>query len=324
MIFMASITYQVVQCVKEIDMIGQSKKSARQKGIKGIHSYKTKEEVTKIGKQFARWVRERYNVKQLHQVTEEHYRAFMDSKAHTSLDYRRGIETHLRLLQEGLQRRSERFGKEISSFVPEKRLIASRGRLEGVRDRSYTESDLSAIRGVITPKTARAMDLMLNLGLRVNESVQLRVEHIQGDYIVIQNDTITKGGRDRVIPVPDGFKDDLMKMCEGKEPTERLVPISAATVQMEFKDGCKRAGVVCKGTHGLRHTYARNRVNELMNKDEKQLFSSCIERYAENKRFDYGEHNKDLYKTMVEKMDKVHGELGHGKGRFDLAVRYMR
>ena len=257
-------------------------------------------------------------------MTEEHYRAFMESKAHTTLDYRRGIETHLRLIQEGLQQRAERFGKEIPSFVPEKRLIASRGRLEGVKDRSYTPSDLRAVRDAVTPNTAHAMDLMLNLGLRVTESVQLRVEHIQGDYIVIQNDTITKGGRDRVIPIPDGFKDDLLKMCEGKEPNERLVPVQASTVQMEFKDGCKRVGVACKGTHGLRHTYARNRVNELMNKDEKQMFSSCIERYAENKRFDYGVHDKALYESMVEKMDRIHGELGHGNGRFDLAVRYMR
>lgn len=321
---MSSIINQVNQCVREIDRIGVSKKSARKQGIKAIHSHKTKKEVLKIGKQFARWGRENYGIKNLHEFKEEHYIAFLESKSHTTLDYRRSIETHLRLVQEGLNKRSERFGKERAVFVPEKRLIESRGRLEGVRDRSYTKEEIRAIKEHVTPSTSLSVSLMESLGLRVSESVQLRVEHVRGNYVRIQGDTITKGGRDRVIPIPESFQSELQKMCLGKKSWERLVPVTAGTVMNEVTAACRHLKIQSDGTHGFRHSYARERVDQLMTQEEKKLFSNCMGRYAEGKQFDYGVHNRELYESMKGKMDRIHAELGHGKNRFDLAMRYMK
>ena len=322
--YLSSIINQVNQCVREIDRIGVSKKVARKQGVRAIHSHKTKKEVLKIGKQFARWGRENYGIRNLHEFKEQHYIAFLESKSHTTLDYRRSIETHLRLVQEGLNKRSDRFGKERAVFVPEKRLIESRGRLEGVSDRSYSAEEVQAIKEHVTPSAALSVSLMDGLGLRVGESVQLRVGHVQGNYVRIQDDTITKGGRDRVIPVPQSFQNELQKMCLGKEDWERLVPVTAGTVMNEVTAACRQLKIKSNGTHGFRHSYARERVDQLMTEEEKTLFSSCMERYAEGKKFDYGVHNRELYESMKEKMDKVHAELGHGKDRFDLAVRYMR
>ena len=62
----------------------------------------------------------------------------------------------------------------------------------------------------------------------------------------------------------------------------------------------------------------------LMTEKEKALFQSCLARYEEGRKFDYGVHNRELYDSMKNKMDTVHAELGHGPNRFDLAVRYMR
>lgn len=321
---MSSIIHQVNQCVREIDRIGVSKKKVRNEGIKAIHSHKTKKEVLKIGKQFARWGRENHGIKNLHEFKEQHYLDFLASKSNTTLDYRRSIETHLRLVQEGLNKRSDRLGKDRAVFIPKKRLIKPRGRLEGVSNRSYSERDVQAIRGRVTPAVARSIALMRNLGLRVGESVQLRAEHVQGDSIRIQDDTITKGGRDREIPVPPAFQKELQQMCFGKEMSERLVPLAAGTVMNEVKAACKKLNIKSNGTHGFRHSYARVRMNQLMNEEEKSLFSRCMERYTEGKNFDYGIHNKELYESMKNKMDQVHRELGHGKDRFDLAARYMR
>ena len=92
----------------------------------------------------------------------------------------------------------------------------------------------------------------------------------------------------------------------------------------EVNKVCKKLGIQNTGTHAFRHTYARNRVDQLMTKEEKDLFQKCISRYVENKPFDYGVKNRRLYNSMKSKMDQIHGELGHGKNRFDLAVRYMR
>ena len=40
----------------------------------------------------------------------------------------------------------------------------------------------------------------------------------------------------------------------------------------------------------------------------------------------YGIHEKDqvLFENVKEVMDMVHSEIGHGKGRWDLAEVYMR
>lgn len=322
-VILLSIINQVNMCIREIDMIGKSKRKARKQGIKGIHSYKTKKEVLKISKQFANWARSERGIKNLHDLTEQDYKDFLVSKSHTTLDYRRGIETHLRLLQEGLNKRSERFGKEKVQFVAEKRLIAPRNRLEGVSDRSMSLRDINAIKANVSLNVRNSIELMHNLGLRVEGSVSVRVSDVD-----FKKDTVfigyEKGGRPRYVPIPKGFEKTLAGMIEGKEPNERIVNITSGTVQNGVNKACEKLQIECTGTHAFRHTYARNRVDELMTKEEKDLFQKCISRYVENKNFDYGVKNRQLYNSMKSKMDQIHRELGHGKNRFDLAVRYMR
>ena len=309
-------------CIREIDMIGKSKREARKLGIKGIHSYKTKKEVLKISKQFANWARSERGIKNLHDLTEQDYKDFLDSKSHTTLDYRRGIETHLRLLQEGLNKRAERFGKEKVQFVTEKRLIAPRNRLEGVSDRSMGLGDINTLKSNLSPNVRNAVELMHNMGLRVSGSVSVKVSDVNFEKGVIS--VTEKGGKYREVPIPQGFEKTLAEMIKGKEPAEKLVNITARAVQNEVNKVCKKLGIQNTGTHAFRHTYARNRVDQLMTKEEKDLFQKCISRYVENKPFDYGVKNRRLYNSMKSKMDQIHGELGHGKNRFDLAVRYMR
>lgn len=317
-----SIINQVNMCIREIDMIGKSKREARKKGIKGIHSYKTKKECLKISRQFANWVRSERGIRNLYEITEQEYRDFLASKSHTSLDYRRSIETHLRLLQEGLNKRAERYNKPKTYFCPEKRLIPPRNRLEGVSDRSLSLKDINAIKANVSPNTRNAVELMHNMGFRISGAVSLKVSDVNFEKGVVS--VIEKGGRYREVPIPKHFEKTLAEMIKGKEPNERLVNVTAGTVQNEVKNVCKKLGIEYTGTHAFRHTYARNRVNELMTKEEKELFEKCLVRYAEGKRFDYGVHDRKLYDSMKEKMDRVHAELGHGKNRFDLALRYMR
>lgn len=310
-------------CIREIDQIGKSKKVARDKKIKAIHSHKTKSEVRKISKQFANYVRSEFDIKKLHNVTQEHYKSFLDSKSHTSLDYRRSIETHLRLLQKGLNKRSERFSKEQVQFVTEKRLIPSKNRNEGIRNRSLSLRDINIIKSNVSSQNVlNSINLMHNLGLRVSGSVSVKV----GD-VNFENGTLAvteKGGRTRSVPIPGKFKSGLADMVQGKEADDRIVPMTATSVSNEIKRAAKAQNVTAySGTHAFRHTYARNQVNRLMTPEEKQLFNRCLEQYKQGKGFDYGVHNQALYDSMKSKMDQVHAWIGHGENRFDLASRYM-
>jgi integrase/recombinase XerD len=311
-------------CIREIDMIGKSKREFRKKGVKGIHSHKTKKEVIKISRQFANWARDR-GIRNLHDLTEQEYKDFLDSKNNTTLDYRRGIETHLRLLQEGLNKRSERFGKEKVQFVTKKRLTPPKSRLEGASDRSIKKhSVIDQLQENVSQNVSNSIYLMHKMGLRVSESVSVKVCDVN-----FEKNTVYvldgKGGRPRYVEIPKGLQENLAGMIEGKESHERLVPIQKGTVSNAVKSASRKINMEgYTGTHAFRHTYARKRVNELMTNEEKQLFRKCISRYAENKRFDYGVSNFKLYNSMKLKMDEVHAELGHGPNRFDLALTYMR
>ncbi|WP_369436075.1 hypothetical protein [Lysinibacillus fusiformis] len=55
-----------------------------------------------------------------------------------------------------------------------------------------------------------------------------------------------------------------------------------------------------------------------------------MKRVLENRKIgraaDYGilrEHDKQLYAAAKEAMDQIHSELGHGKNRWALAMRYI-
>lgn len=319
-----SIVYQVDTCITQVDKIGTSKREARKQGIKNtIHGKKDKNEVRKISRQFVKWARFNHDVKNMHDLTEEHYRDFLKEKSHLSLGYQRSIETNLRSLQEGLKRYSERHDIKYNDFIPEKRLIAPANRLEGVSDRSVSLKDINAIKANVSENVRNSIELMHNMGFRVSGSVSIKVENINFDKGIVS--VIEKGGRYREVSIPQGFEKTLAGMIEGKESHERLVPIKPGTVSDAVKKASEKLNVKnYTGTHAFRHTYARNRVNELMTKNEMDLFQRCLSQYATGKDFNYGVHDRELYNSMKSKMDQVHKEIGHGNNRFDLALRYMR
>ena len=182
--------------------------------------------------------------------------------------------------------------------------------------------------------------LCRELGLRVRESVRVEVQHFKQDdrgswQLIIEKGTgITKGGRFREVPVPKSFQGVLERMMNGKESRERLVPIERDTVRRAVNEACRKAKIVQRGrgTHGFRHAYSRERMDQLFKErgiQEKAL--KMIERIMSNR--DQGrpanysilsENDKTLFKEVKQVMDQVHSEIGHGKDRWDLAAVYMR
>lgn len=88
-------------------------------------------------------------------------------------------------------------------------------------------------------------------GLRVSEIVNLEPRHIdlQNKSILIEQG---KGGKDRTVPLPKGFREEHLK----------LLPIKCGIRSLEktFKKTCKRAGLLDKKPtlhfHSLRHGFA--------------------------------------------------------------------
>jgi len=80
------------------------------------------------------------------------------------------------------------------------------------------------------------------------------------------------------------------------------------------------------GTHAFRNKVLSGKSGKDMSVEEKRLMDKCLKNYAGGREFDYAIHDnrKELYNSMTSKIDEIHKDLGHGKGRYDLALRYMR
>ena len=332
-----SIKYDVKQSIRAIDKIGESKRVAKEAKDSGIHSKKQKENTMSDAQNFARWVKEEYGVNSLGKVNEQHYRAYFDhlKDRQVTKGHMQNVETSLRLIEKGYKKLLEKEqGATIrfEGFCPEKRIIAPE-RLENVRNRSYSDVEVAQIRENCSPEGQKAVDLMRGLGLRVKEAVNIRREHFnceKGQWSlkieIGKGRGITKGGRFRDVPVPASFVERIEQLTEGKQMHERLVKVTRDTVRKGVKKACARAKIVQdgRGTHGFRHAYARERFNQLATPQQKQMMVRILDNREIGRKADYGIHDKQLFKDTKAVMDTVHEELGHGKSRWALAMRYLR
>lgn len=318
-----SIINDVHQAIKHVDRIGVSKKQSRRNGDENyIHSYSQKTKVETIAKEFANFCRDNYDVKKLHEVSEEHYRHFLATKSDTTLGHQRNIETALQQLQKGLEVKAEKYNKEFKPFLSE-RLVKHAERGENVADRSYTKDEIEGIKEHVTDNSRIAVELMEKIGLRVSEACAVKTSDVDFERSLL---TVKgKGGRERQIPLKNDLKGKLERLSERMGENERFVKTAAKTVSENCKSVANKLQLKnWTGTHGFRHSFARAEIDELMTADEKRMFDKCLRNYADGKRFDYAVRERELYHSMKNKMDQVHKKLGHGKNRFDLAIRYMR
>lgn len=94
-------------------------------------------------------------------------------------------------------------------------------------------------------------------GLRVSEVVNLQPEEIDVVHkkILIKQG---KGGKDRIVPLPKGFKENMLKVLP--------IKCGARSLQRAFKSAARRSGITdIKPTirfHSLRHGFATRLVSQ--------------------------------------------------------------
>lgn len=332
-----SIVKEVSESIRAIDKIGQSKRMARQVGESGIHSKKQKENTVSDCQNFVKWVRAEQGVKSLTGLNEQHYRMYLDYLNEKGLTkgHMQNVETSLRLLEKGFKKLSEGVqgsASRFEGFCPSNRLVG-RQNGENVQNRAYNANEVEQIRANCSPEVQKAVDLMRGLGLRVKESVNVRVEHfvreVDGWWLRIkQGGGITKGGRFRNVPVPASFEERLEQLVQNKGQQERLVHVAQTTVRDGVHVACQKAQIKQggRGTHGFRHAYARERFGQMATAEHRQMMLRILDNRSIGRKSDYGIHQQDkqLYGETKQIMDKVHGELGHGANRWELAMRYLR
>ena len=341
-----TIVKDVTDALREIDRIGKPKRSVDENGkVKkdtGKAYSKTQKRHDKSAcMNFVKWAKEQHGVKRLNHVKEEHIRAYLGFKKTecVTTKHLQNIETSLRHLENGSRAFFKRFDQPVNGFMPEERIVASTGR-EVPQNRSYSSEEILTVKQGVSENVRNTVELMCGLGLRSSEALAVRKDHFQQDQsgkwrlVIGRGEGITKGGRPREIPVRDSFVPTLEKLLAGKKENEQLMKLHDRTVRRGISATLKKNGIDQnrRGCHGFRHTYARERMHELMqekglNERGHAMLRRCLTNYDLGKKANYGVHSnadRQLYSEVKNVIDTVHSELGHGKDRWDLAAVYMK
>ena len=332
------LKYQVEKSLNKINYIGQSKRGLRDQGSNtGIHSYKQMEHSLSVGQNFATWAKEQ-GIRDLFQLKRAHYRDYishMQAKG-VSNGHLINVETNLRLLQKGMDQVSREKGHKGRQWTPKTRLVDVKSR-EKPENRAYTGKQLEIAYSKLSSNAQIGADLQQAFGLRLREAANTKAAHIvekDGKLFWRASEQktelhsaqgVTKAGRGRETPCRPEFEAKMRQLITGKQPEEKLVPVTYNTLKSAYN----RAGLT--GSHGFRHTYARETLREaLQAKGIASEGRAMLQRMVENREAGYRKDNevrreeRPLYQTVVTELDKVHGYLGHGKGRIDLAEVYMK
>jgi len=94
-------------------------------------------------------------------------------------------------------------------------------------------------------------------GMRVSEIINLKPENVrltEKNILIVQG----KGSKDRIVPIPKGFKEKHLKMLPLK--------IGIRALERAFKASCLRSGLLQNKPglhfHSLRHGFASNAVSK--------------------------------------------------------------
>lgn len=332
--------YQVTKALEKIKYFGVSKKELRDKGKDtGLHSHEQMKHALSYSQNFVQWLKKEKGIKDLYKLKRADYREYIDHMKNKGVSYGHimGVETNLRLLNKGMNQISKEKGMKERDWVPKQRLIDSSSR-EEPSDRSYTDGQLKDFYNKMSPNVRIGADLQMAFGLRLREVANTRVAHIvnrdgklywksvSDKKALNTSHGVTKAGRPRETPCRIEYQDRIRELIKDKRNEDFIVPVKYNTL----KSGYNRSGMD-KGSHGFRHTYAREMLRyELQSKGiEKKgldMVRQIVTNHKNKVRKDTGilKIDKPLYRQVNKSIDTVHAFLGHGKGRTDLCVVYMQ
>jgi len=299
-----------------------------------------KDNLVEFAKQFGKWLRENYGIKNAYEITPEMAQHFINEKSKecgvkTLITYCSYIKAlNLCCVKAYGLKYNFCFAKGVK--VPENYQHGGKRKL-AVKNEDYQKlinylEKNSQSRGVLAIKLAR------NFGLRVSELAKLRYKHIVldgeipryfnrehfiidkspfGAYIIVEK---SKGGRHRVIPALSKEQYELLKKIKeeqlknGKDKEELIIGLKRDSINTFLRRAFKKLNM---------HEYVKNSVNihGLRKARAKELFLEKFKEY-------YQKSNKEnLKERIVNALEKAGGYtnryLGHSSDREDLLLTYV-
>ena len=254
----------------------QAKRAAREDGAKTpheigrrmrIHSYRTYSAYRSQIEQFLRYVREEHGVKDAFKVMPEHATDWLQSKIASGVKLRTlrtyisalekfdvGRRHYLHEMKPKQREKLENFRRGWSAGLDEMRALGKEQLDTYVEPRAY--NDVSAVISNLDGDFRLVARLQAEAGARLREVTRLTGKNIPEPGVLRL--THTKGGRIREVPIPEDLWTEL----------DRRLAVSPVDVHPKaytraLENAVASAGERWHGSHGLRYTFARNKVEEL-------------------------------------------------------------
>jgi integrase len=255
----ASINYQINGIIKEHNGIGQSKLQSRNesqlKGENGhnisnkFHSYRSLDNVRSHLKSLGNYFKKNYGIKDMSQITANVVKEWIKSK---DLSYRSASN----YLSE-LNKVADHFSytrDEIKEMRAEFKTTLQKNILES---RAYKNLDKIQLQN---PKAQIAFEIQRDYGLRVSEATHINLKNLDENNILTYKQ---KGGMESQKEISQELADRIRKNAvEGKYS----IPVRTYSRYLERE--IKATGQTYNGTHGVRHSYAQNLLEQGYSKAE--------------------------------------------------------
>jgi site-specific recombinase XerD len=257
-----SIVFQVSKIIKAHNGIGLSKREARnesgllsennQKVSDKFHSYKSLDNARRDLMNLGKFAKENYGIKDMSKIDIEVIKEWINSK---SAVYR----TASNYLSE-LNKVSEHFSfnkqeiKELRSELKEN--LERTGKLHN-STRAYKNLDKVFLK---SEKAQIAFELQRDYGLRLKEAMHINLDRqLKDNTLFVQG----KGGK---ILEKELSKELVQKVKENAK--NGIFEIKKDTYTKELKEAIEKTGQTYNGTHGIRHSFAHQKLEEGYSKQE--------------------------------------------------------
>ena len=267
-----SAKWQAKEILKKLDARGRSKRETRaSSGLKSphnghdvspmVHSHQYYSEVLRTAIDLGKYAKENYDVKDMTKIDGQIVKDYLLQKMEQGVSYRTlsNYASHIAKINHGLKQIEPSvpdFSRDIAQF----REVARENAARIERGPRFYAQPGKIVSGIRDPAARLVGRLQYELGLRVAEA-----RHIKPDQIrKIDNGTYSltvqgKGGYRITKELPRDLGHQLVSHIRENGKLD----VKYEHYRDQLRESVERAGEEWHGTHGLRHSYAKERMEEL-------------------------------------------------------------
>jgi integrase len=243
-----SIKYQVVEILKTVNGIGESKKASRESsGVKSlesghkvsdkVHSYKSLENLRNDLTNLANYAKAEFQIQDIREINIDIVSSWIDSKNisyNTASNYfseLNKVSDHFNFTREEIKELRADLKNDLPKTVLETRAYKNLEKIE------------------LNPKHQAAFELQRDHGLRVNASTHIDLnKQLHGNTLTYRE----KGGK-----LSQKELNPTLAQKIKENAVEGKYEINKRTYARDFQKQIEKSGQKYNGTHGIRHSYAQ-------------------------------------------------------------------